>query len=134
MQCNISDSQALFKSFFLIILRMVSLDNFCLCSVGQQAWFCFQFLNFLPKSRLLFLSNYSYIKKSVLQQGTPFQMLDVGATLDLPPSNKIMRFTNDTSQRFCNDLLFSIYCTKLLITDIVKLYQILQMAILHAVK
>ena len=61
-------------------------------------------------------------------------MLDVGATLDLPPSNKIMRFTNDTSQRFCNDLLFSIYCTKLLITDIVKLYQILQMAILHTVK
>ena len=29
---------------------------------------------------------------------------------------------------------FSIYCTKLLITDIVKLYQILQMAILHTVK
>ena len=33
-------------------------------------------------------------------------MLDVGATLDLPPSNKIMRFTNDIFQRFCNGLLF----------------------------
>ena len=61
-------------------------------------------------------------------------MLDVGATLDLPSSNRIMRFTNDTFQRFCNGLLFFYILYKALTTDIVKLYQTLQMAILHTVK
>ena len=37
MQYNISDSQALFWCFVLIILRMASLDTIFLCSVGQQA-------------------------------------------------------------------------------------------------
>ena len=40
MQYNISDSQALFSSFALTILKMAGLDTFLLCSVGQQAWLC----------------------------------------------------------------------------------------------
>ena len=41
MHYNISDSQALFSSFVLIIF-MVSLDTLLLCSVGQQASLCSQ--------------------------------------------------------------------------------------------
>ena len=37
MQYSISDSQALFWCFVLIILRMDILDTLLLCSVGQQA-------------------------------------------------------------------------------------------------
>ena len=37
IQCNISDSQALFRCFVLIILRMASLDFLFLCFVRQQA-------------------------------------------------------------------------------------------------
>ena len=56
MQYSISDSQALFRCFVLIILRMPSLGTLFLRSVGQQAWLCsLLVLNFLPKSKLLFL-------------------------------------------------------------------------------
>ena len=52
MQCNISDSQALFWCFALIILRMATLDTLFLCFVGQQAWLCFQLvLNFFCKNQ-----------------------------------------------------------------------------------
>ena len=38
MQYNISDSQALFQCFVLIILRMASLGTLFLHFVGQQVW------------------------------------------------------------------------------------------------
>ena len=40
MQYNISDSQALFWYFVLIILKMASLDTLLLYSVGQEIWLC----------------------------------------------------------------------------------------------
>ena len=49
MQYNISDSQALFWCF-AIVLEMASIDTLFLCSAGQQAWLCS-----LLKPRLLFL-------------------------------------------------------------------------------
>ena len=62
MQYNLSDGQALFWCFALIILSMVSLYTLFLCSVWQQAWFCFQLVlkNFCQNQGFC-----SYIKKSV---------------------------------------------------------------------
>ena len=70
MQYNISDSQALFWCFILIILRMTSLDT-TLCSYvlwySTPIFVLSLFLTFLPKSRLMIFWNCSYKKECKLR-------------------------------------------------------------------
>ena len=67
MQYNISDSQALFWCYVLIILRMVSLGTLLWCSVVQQAWlssysvfFVCQNESFWSYKKIVYLSKHSH--------------------------------------------------------------------------
>ena len=72
MQYNVSDSQALFWCF-LLILRMDSLDTFLLCSLGQQAWLCmflacsWGFYIYKKECTLLFLQFYQSFNVSYIE-------------------------------------------------------------------
>ena len=56
LQYNVSDSQALFWYFVVIILRMAGLETLFLCSAGQQVWLCSKFaLKFFAKIKALVL-------------------------------------------------------------------------------